>query len=684
MEHTPIDPENTNTPDSTESQVDSTPSQTSEAQAEETQTPEHATEQIVPVVEAEPEPEASTPEVAEKAPESTAAVLQLVAEEEEQAGLTTLPVQEEEVDVEPIEHFGQMGKEELVQRMEQFSKEGDVNQVKNRVQAAKEAFQAIAQPEKDQAFEAFIAAGGVKEDFEYKDPLEERFFSAYKHYQKRRTDHIQGQEKARSENLRQKNEILHQMKEILQKEEDMSKAFNEFHDLQAKWRGIGPVPPQNVNDLWLTYKLYSDRFYEFIRLNRELQDLEMKKNLEMKMQLCERAEELLLESSLNKAMQEMQGLQNKWREIGSVPREKRTEIWLRFKAAVDKVYENKRSHLDSQRKVLEENLTAKNALIAQAGEIIAKTYSRHNEWQEGLQQLLEVQTAWRKIGPAPKEQNDSIWQAFKSTCDQFFRNKDAFYKQKKQEYSANLQAKTELCIQAESLIESTDWKNTTNTFVRLQQEWKKLGPAGEKNEKVWQRFKKACDAYFERKNLHFADQDQAQGGNLEAKNALITEVEQYIRPSDPGEALEQLKAFQRRYTEIGLVPMKNKEDIQQRFRAAIQSHFDALKSTPEYRQSLRQMHGQNERNDSRPYRGGDRPQRSNHQPEAGGSDEQRQLQTKMTKLTGEVQLWENNLGFFANSKNASSLRQEYEAKIQQAKDEIQKLKDRLKELKSAT
>lgn len=681
MEHTPIDPENTNTPDSQESQADSTPSQSAEIQAEEPSVQE-AAPALSPESEALAEPKEESVEKAQQVVEPQTAQLELVAEEE-QAGLATLPVHEEEVDVEPVEHFGQLSKEELVLRIEQFSKEGDVNQVKNRVQAAKEAFQAIVQPEKDAAFEAFIANGGVKEDFEYKDPLEERFFSAYKHYQKRRTEYIQGQEKARSENLRLKNEILHQMKEILQKEEDMSKAFNEFHELQAKWRGIGPVPPQNVNDLWLTYKLYSDRFYEFIRLNRELQDLEMKKNLEMKMQLCERAEELLLEPSLNKAMQEMQVLQNKWREIGSVPREKRTEIWLRFKAAVDKVYENKRSHLESQRKVLEENFTAKNALIVQAGEIISKTYSRHNEWQEGLQQLLELQAAWRKIGPAPKEQNESVWQTFKSTCDQFFRNKDAFYKQKKQEYSANLQAKTELCIQAESLIDSTDWKNTTNTFVRLQQEWKKLGPAGEKNEKVWQRFKKACDAYFERKNAHFADQDQAQGGNLESKNALIAEVEQYVLPADPGEALEQLKSFQRRYTEIGLVPMKNKEDIQQRFRTAIQAHFDALKSTPEYRQSVRQMHSQGERSDSRPPRGGDRPQR-NYQPEAAGSDEQRQLQTKMTKLTGEVQLWENNLGFFANSKNASALKQEYEAKIQQARDEIQKLKDRLKELKSAS
>ncbi|MBL7922584.1 MAG: DUF349 domain-containing protein [Bacteroidia bacterium] len=600
--------------------------------------------------------------------------------DDESVHLEVIAEHHEELEAEPLENFGHMPKEELVLRMEAFSKEQDVNSVKNRVQAARDAFQAIFNQEKDVAYAAFLEAGGIKEEFDYKDSLEEKFFEAYKHFQKRRSEFILGQEKIRTENLRLKHEILQQMKNILQKEEDMSKAFNEFHDLQAKWRGIGPVPPQNVNDLWMTYKLYSDRFYEFIRLNRELQDLEMKKNLEMKMHLCERAEEMLLEPSLNKALQEIQALQHKWREIGAVPREKRTEIWLRFKAAVDKIYENKRSYLDSQKKVFEDNFAAKNALIVKAGEIVKGAFAKHQQWQEGLKQLLELQTEWRKIGPAGKEHNDSVWHTFKSTCDQFFKNKDEFYKQKKQEYAANLQKKTELCMQAESLKESSDWKSTANELIRLQQEWKKVGPAGDRNEKIWQRFKVACDAFFNRKSAHFADQDQSQAGNLEQKNALITEVEQFALPADPNEALEQLKAFQRKFTEIGLVPLKQKDDIQQRFRSAIQVHFDALKAKPEYRQSYRQRGDRPERAER-----GERPERS-YRPaaESTGNEEQRNLASKVSKLTGEVQLWENNLGFFANSKNASALKQEYESKIQQAKDEISKLKARLQELKSAS
>ena len=237
-------------------------------------------------------------------------------------------------------------------------------------------------------------------------------------------------------------------------------------------------------------------------------------------------------------------------------------------------------------------------------------------------------------------------------------------------------------LQAESLKESEAWKNTAQELIRLQQEWKKIGPAGDKNEKIWHRFKEACDAFFTRKTAHFSDQDNAQAGNLDLKNALITEVEKLEVNGDANEALEQLKAFQRKFTEIGLVPMKHKDDIQQRFRAAIQVHFDALKSTPEYRQSFKRT-DRPERGD-RPERAGGRSERP-YRPaaESGGNEEQRNLSSKVTKLAGEVQLWENNLGFFANSKNASALREEYESKIQQAKEEINKLKVRLNELKNA-
>ena len=599
---------------------------------------------------------------------------------EEEKHLTEIAAHPEEIEAEPLENFGTLSKEQLLDRMTILSVEVDVNHVKNRVAAAKDAFQHLVNQERDAALAKFTEEGGIKEEFEYKDALEEPFFDAYKSFQKRRSDFVLGQEKIRQQNLKAKNDILQSMKNILQQEEDMSKAFNEFHDLQAKWRAIGPVPPQSMNDLWMTYKLYCDRFYEFIKINRELQDLEMKKNLEMKMHLSEKAEELLLEPSLNKALNEIQSLQHKWREIGAVPRENRTEIWVRFKAAVDKIYENKRGYLDSMKTQFEANLVAKNALIEKTETLLKEPFEKHSQWQDGLKNLLELQAEWRKIGPTGKEQNDTIWQKFKVTCDQFFKNKDAFYKNKKQEYSNNLQAKTELCIQAEALKESSDWKSTGSELIRLQQEWKKIGPSGDKNEKIWQRFKVACDEFFHRKTAHFADQDQAQAGNLIRKNELITAVEGYVVPEDANAALDQLKAFQREYTEMGLVPLVNKEDIQSRFRKAIQAHFEALKSNPQYRQSYQSRPEHTERQDRSPRQ--DRGERSTSGTGGGQDDEQRNLLHRVNKLTSEVQTLENNLGFFAKSKNANALKEEYEQKIQEAKEEMNKLKAKLKELRN--
>jgi len=627
--------------------------------------------EAVEEVHEEPAIKEATAEIIEE-PAIIDSIVEVHEEEEHLNQLVVEELEEVEAEVEPDEDFSQLSKQELLVKMELYSKHEKVNAVKNRVTAARDVFQGIVQQEKSVALAKFLEEGGVKEEFDYQDQIEIKFFDAYKNYQKRRSEFVLGQEKIRQTNLKLKNEILSQMKNILQKEEDMSKAFNEFHELQAKWRAIGPVPPQNANDLWMTYKLYSDRFFEFIRLNRELQDLEMKKNLEMKIQLCERAEELMLEPSLNKAIQESQALQNKWREIGGVPREKRTEIWVRFKEAIDKIFENKRQYNEAQQQQFEGNLVAKTALLEKAGVIVNESYDKHTQWQEALQRLLELQTEWRKIGPTPKESNETIWNNFKSTCDQFFKNKDNYYKNKKQEFANNLQQKTDLCVLAEALKDSTDWKAATQELIRLQQEWKKIGPAGDKNEKVWQRFKAVSDEYFARKTAHFAAQDEQQGQNLQMKMNLIAEVEQYKIPEDANEAIEQLKVFQRSFTEIGLVPIKEKEAIQTRFRNAIQVHFNELKTKPEYKQAFHPRQDRPERQDRAP--------RNNEQK--GGNDDSRNLKSKMEKLSSEVQLLENNLGFFANSKNANALKEEYEQKIQKAKEEIAKIKSKMNELRN--
>lgn len=597
-----------------------------------------------------------------------------------------LPVAEEhheELEHEPLENFGDYNKEQLAARMEEFSDAPDFNAVKNKVNAARDAINHITSEERAAALSKFLEDGGLKEEFDFRpDAFEERFNEAYKKFNKRRSDFILSQEKIRNNNLKTKQEILGKMKHIIQNEEDMSKAFNEFHDLQAQWRGIGPVPPQNINDLWMTYRLYIERFYDYIKINRELQDLDQKKNLEMKIQLCEQAEELMLEPSLNKAMQEANQLQIKWKDIGIVPRDKRTEVWTRFKAAVDKVFERKKSFLDELKGKHSVNLEAKNALIAKAEELIAKPLEKHTQWQETMKSVLELQQEWRKIGPTDKQTNEEVWKKFKSVSDQFFKNKDDFYQKKKQEYTSNMQAKTELCIAAEALKDSHDWKNTGTELIRLQQEWKKIGPVGssEKNDRIWNRFRAACDNFFQTKKAHFADQDQAQEVNLTEKEKLIVEVEQFKVGENAQEALEQLKDYQRKFTDIGLVPLAKKDDIYNRFRKAIQVHFDALKSNPDYRQGFRTR---NEHGGGNGTSTGGRAYSHSCSSQPAASGDERGIVHKMNKLKEEVTVLENNIGFFAKSKKSNPIKEEYEQKIKEAKEEIDKLKAKLKEIKSA-
>ncbi len=585
----------------------------------------------------------------------------------------------EELEPEALENFSGYSKEELAKRMEELSDIADLNSIKNKINQARDAFNHIVSTERATALSKFLEDGGVAEEFSHAaDSFDDRFNKAYAKYSKYRSEFILGQEKLRKDNLKVKQDILQHMKNIIQNEEDMSKAFNEFHDLQAKWRATGPVPPQNVNDLWMTYKLYIERFYDYIKINRELQDLDQKKNLEMKMQLCERAEELILEPSLNKAINEAQQLQLKWKEIGVVPREKRTEIWTRFKSAVDKVYDNKKHFLDGLREKHNVNLELKSKMCEQAETLLNATYEKHNQWQEGLKNVLELQTEWRKIGPADKAQNDEIWKRFKTAVDSFFKVKDEFYKKKKQEYTGNLQAKTEICMQAEGLIENSDWKTTANELIRLQQEWKKIGQVGsnEKNDKIWARFKTACDTFFNRKSEHFADQDKAHEENYTKKLELIERVEKFEKSDNAADSIDQLKAFQREWNDIGLVPIKKKDIIWEKFRSAIQVHFDALKVRPDFKQGFS---SRNEQSGSRPA-----SQRSHQPHDANASPDERGIVVKMNKLKEEVDLLENNIGFFAKSKSAAAMKLEYEQKIQVAKDEIAKLKEKLKEIKKVS
>ncbi|HEX5002912.1 MAG TPA: DUF349 domain-containing protein [Bacteroidia bacterium] len=572
---------------------------------------------------------------------------------------------EEEHD--PEIDFSSLNKEELVDILTKLVEENDVQSVKARFNAAKDLAASLFSQEQEDALNKFIEDGGIKDDFSpVPDPLFEQFNKAIKLFGRKRAEFAEQIEKQRSANLDAKSAILKELKELIQNEENMKKAFDAFHELQARWRATGPVPAGNVRDIQMTYKFLVDKFYDYIRINKELQDLDHRHNLDSKIQLCEQAEELLLEPSLNAALKKLHNLQDKWREVGPVPREQKDEIWDRFKGVCDKIFTKRKEYLAATAVKFEQNLVAKAKLCEVAEAVIPEENWKHKQWQEASKVLADLQTEWKKSGPVSKKAGDEIWARFRIPFDRFFKLKNEFYHQRKQEMAANLQQKTELCIQAEALQNSTDWKSTTAELIRLQQEWKKTGPVNERqSEKIWKRFRTACDLFFQNKSTHFSDVDKQQVENLEKKRKLIEEVEAFVPGGNNGADIEQLKAFQRAWSETGLVPIAQKDEIQKRYRAAIDAHFDKLKLPYEEKQRFR--------NSGKPehHRSGD----------SGGKIdyERRSLLSKVAELKNDVQVWENNIGFFARSKNAEALKKEFEEKISVARKEIERLGALLKQ-----
>ncbi|MFN5222609.1 MAG: DUF349 domain-containing protein [Bacteroidota bacterium] len=567
-------------------------------------------------------------------------------------------------ELEPEEDLSTLSKEQLVERLEQYASEQESPRFKDRVNSIRDNLSQTFSQEREAALAKFIEDGGNRDDFKpVSDPLEERFSKALKKFNKRRFEYQEQQEKQRKVSLDEKREILGLLKDLIQNEENMNKAFERFHELQARWRAAGPVPSADAKDLQMSYKFLIDKFYDYIKINRELQDLDQRRNLEMKLRLCEQAEELILDSSISNAFKKLHMLQDKWRETGPVPRDKKDEVWDRFKAACDKVFERRREYeqqFEEKRKV---NLDAKTALCEQVEALKSDADAKHKEWQEITAKLLELQAAWRKIGHAGKQHNDGIWTRFRSACDNLFKSKNDFYSRRKHEYAANLQLKTELCIQAEALQENTDWKSTSEELKRLQEEWKKIGFAGDRqSEKIWKRFRSACDAFFAKKSEHFSSRDKDNEENLVKKNELIARIEAYVPGEDHHASFEELKGFQREWNAVGLVPIKKKDEVNARFKQVIDAQFAKLKSS-------------------------DRP-RGTYQPKTqyvskavsdkGGDPERRSLLNRISELKNDVQIWENNIGFFAKSKTADKLKSEFEDKISKAKKEIGALMEKLK------
>lgn len=618
----------------------------------------------LPVQEATPETETQV-QAPEKPVAEPAVIAEVHVEEQEE---------EDEDHVEHVEvihhNYDEMTREELIENLEALVNEEDVTNVKARVALIKVAFLRKTKELKEIKYQEILSETGEKEEKEEKEPvadeLEIRFNDLFEIYRQKRAIYLENLENDKLVNLKKKQEILDKLKDLINSEETLKKTYDDFRELQEQWRTVGMVPKTEVNNLWQNYHFLVEKFFDKVKINKELKDLDLKKNLEQKIELCEKVEELLLETSIIKSFRQLQQYHEQWKEIGPVPDDKKDEIWDRFKSTTDKINQRRRDHYKQMQEEQETNLAQKVALCEKAESLLAEEVNSIKGWQERTRQFNDLFRIWKTIGQAPKKQNDEIWDRFKALLDGFFTEKKDYFSKIKEQQVNNYNLKLELCLQAEALKDSDDWRNTSRELIDLQKQWKEIGPVPRKYaDKIWQRFREACDEFFNKKTAHFSGVRNEESENLRKKEELIAAVQNHDFGTDRASNLEVLKDYQRQWTEIGFVPFKEKDRLQTAFRNAINKRLDQLNiSTSEMSLSSYISRFDNVKGTSD----------GNRQMQR----EQNFIQNKITQLREDIMLWENNIGFLADTKNANIFKIEFEKKIERAKNELSVLETKLK------
>lgn len=545
-------------------------------------------------------------------------------------------------------------REELIAWFEKRMEEQPVQTLRREAEALKIAFYKQHRADVEAQRKAFVEAGGKEEEFvPATDEWENRLKELFKEYRRRRDEFIASLEEVKQANLQVKLRIIEELKELVDSDETLNHTFTKFRELQQRWKETGIVPQQYMKDVWETYNLHVENFYNFIKINKELRDLDLKKNYEQKTALCEAAEALVEEPSVVEAFHKLQKLHDEWRETGPVANEYKEAVWERFKEASSRINRRHQEHFESLKQEQLKNLELKNGLCEQTEELVSQPLTTRKEWNRASDRLLEIQKVWKTIGFAPKKDNTRIYERFRNACDHFFEAKRAFYASVKDEMEHNLQLKNELCEAAEALQESEEWKKTTDELIALQAKWKEIGAVSRRHsDAVWKRFRAACDRFFERKEQHFKEMGGEQEQNLARKLELLDEMAAAeIREG----GYETIREFQRRWSEIGFVPIKRKEEIQKRYKQTVDALFAQLRGNERDRSMNR-------------FR-----EKVSTLKEAGSKrlhSERERLYNKVRQLEQEIALLENNIGFFSNSKNAEALVAGVRDKIRKAREEM--------------
>lgn len=512
------------------------------------------------------------------------------------------------------------------------------------------------------ARDLFISEGGKAEDFRPAPDMEEENFKAqFSLIRELRNKAAQAVEAEKQANLKRKQEIIERIKELATTPEAADKGYNEVKDLQAEWKEIKQVPAENATELWKNYQLYTEQFYDQLRLNHEMRAYDFKKNLEIKTHLCEAAEKLAEVEDPISAFHQLQKLHQEYREAGPVAKEMREQIWKRFKDASTIINKRHQDHFEQIKAQEEQNLEKKTELCQKVENIDLEPLKTYAQWEEITKQILAYQAEWKTIGFTPRKVNNEIFERFRTACDRFFQAKTTYFKANREKLNANLAAKNALVEKAEALKDSTDWGTTTNKFIELQKQWKTIGAVPHKvSDAIWKRFNDACNYFFDKKTEANAGQRKEEEANLEIKKGIIADLEK-LASETTDNMLQTVRDLQTRWNETGHVPYSKKEKIYRRYRELCDKIYDTLHESA----------GRRRMDNFR-----------KNVADKGGSEltrERSRLQSIFDAKKQEIQTYETNLTFFrSSSKKGNSLVADIEKKVTRLKSDLEEISQKIK------
>lgn len=559
--------------------------------------------------------------------------------------------------------FHHFSKKQLLEEIKSQNAKGEFSKSDNLIHELKTVYDDIFEKEKEEALQHFIKDGGATDDFQYRKTDQDRdFFKIFNEFKDKRANYLKELEQSKDKNLYAKNQILDRLRELVDGEETTD-SISTIKKIQEEWKSIGPVPASQNKNLWASYNALMDRFYDNRSIYFELKELDRKKNMEGKLEICAKAEALHEVEDLKEAIKLLNELHEDFKYIGPVPREDQEKVWQRFKAASDGVYARRKDYYEGQKEVFKLNQELKEGLIKQLETYQDFKADRIKDWNIKTKEILEIQKQWEKVGPVPRESGKEINRTFWSLFKHFFHNKNLFFKELDEIRLANKAKAEGLIAEAEAQVESTDWQGSANILIRLQQEWKKVGPTPEKvRDDLYKRFKKACDTFFENRRQANKEASREYDDNLAQKETICEQITAHTKEAELStEKLEELIAA---YNHIGFVPRKSIKDIAAKFNQAVETYVDKLGVDGVdlddflFRLNLNKI--QADPNGTRVL----------NKKEHG-------IRKQITDLENNITLWKNNLEFFASSRTADKLKDQFEEKIEKAELEVEKLKKRL-------